>query len=144
PLWTMRAAYHWEQEFPAGRALEVEHRYKPVVGESAFGRYLLADTEDGRKWRADFCVDGPRAAALAARLALAPPDNPYRPMRTIEYVLTTARNWRGPIGSFTLTLDPGSPEAILVGCAAGLPGGPRRFAARDFVPARELVLAIVD
>ncbi|MGE0714789.1 MAG: DUF4424 family protein [Alphaproteobacteria bacterium] len=144
PLWTMRAAFHWEQEFPADRPLAVEHRYRPVVGESSFGQYLLADTDEARQWRADFCVDERARAALAARLALARPDDPYRPMRTIAYVLTTARNWAGPIGLFHLALDKGPADSVMVTCAAGLAGPGPVWEVRDFVPARELTVAIVD
>lgn len=105
----MRAAYHWRQAFPPGQPVEVEHRYRPVVGESWFGQYLLADSEEGRKWRADHCVDDRAVALLRAKLALATAMEPYRRMRTVEYVLTTARNWQGPIGRFRLTVDAGSP-----------------------------------
>ncbi|BBK30765.1 uncharacterized protein DUF4424 [Stella humosa] len=137
PLWTMRAAYHWRQAFPPGQPVEVEHRYRPVVGESWFGQYLLADSEEGRKWRADHCVDDRAVALLRAKLALATAMEPYRRMRTVEYVLTTARNWQGPIGRFRLTVDAGSPDAVMATCLPGLE-------ATDYVPDRELSVAIVE
>lgn len=144
PLWTMRAAYHWEQQFLPDRAVMVEHRYKPVVGDSSFGAYLLADTDEARRWRAEHCVDAAAAARLAERLKRASADHPYRAMRSIRYVLTTARNWHGPIGRFRMTLDAGSADGIMVTCAAGLAGGPRAFEATGFVPDRELAVAIVE
>ena len=140
PLWTMRAAYHWEQEFPPGRAVEVEHRYRPVVGEGWFGEYLLADTEEGRRWRADHCVDAAAIERLRAKLALTTPMDPYRRMRSLEYVLTTARNWQGPIGTFRLRIDPGTAAAVMVTCGGGAAAGETR----DFVPDRELLVAIVE
>jgi hypothetical protein len=36
PYWQSRIQYYWTQRFPAGRAVEVAHSYRPVVG----GGYL--------------------------------------------------------------------------------------------------------
>lgn len=35
PTWALKTTYHWEQVFPAGGGVKVEHRYKPSVGISA-------------------------------------------------------------------------------------------------------------
>lgn len=137
PLWTMRAAYHWEQLFPAGAALAVEHRYRPVVGHGWFGQYLLADSDEGRTWRADHCVDDAALARLRAKMALTTAMDPYRPMRTIAYVLTTAANWQGPIGRFRLTVAADKADAVVVGCMLDVD-------ATDFRPDRELSVAIVE
>ncbi|MGE0725135.1 MAG: DUF4424 family protein [Alphaproteobacteria bacterium] len=147
PLWIMRAQYHWRQTFPAGRPLAVEHRYRPVVGDSAIGTYLLNESDEAQAWRARFCVDAATRETLRRMVAAAPADNPYRRLRTIAYVLTTARNWQGPIGRFRLTLDRERPEAILVTCFPGLaPDGPTGHSVerRDFLPDAELEVAIID
>ncbi|PON10574.1 hypothetical protein C2W62_49355, partial [Candidatus Entotheonella serta] len=36
PQWSMRETYHWQQKFPAGKAVKVEHHYKHVSGMSVF------------------------------------------------------------------------------------------------------------
>ncbi|WP_374446692.1 DUF4424 family protein [Stella sp.] len=137
PLWTMRAAYHWEQVFPAGRPLAVEHRYRPVVGQGWFGQYLLADTEEGRAWRQDHCVGPGDLARLRAKMALTTAMDPYRPMRSIAYVLTTAANWQGPIGRFRLRVESDRPDSVVLGCMLDIE-------AADFRPERELAVALVD
>lgn len=137
PLWTMRAAYHWQQVFPAGRELAVEHRYRPVVGQGWFGQYLLADTDEGRDWRALHCVDAGALARLGDKMALTTAMDPYRPMRTIAYVLTTAANWQGPIGHFRLRVASDRPDSVVVGCLLEVD-------ATDFRPDRELSVAIID
>lgn len=137
PLWTMRAAYHWEQVFPAGRDLAVEHRYRPVVGQGWFGQYLLAETDEGREWRARHCVDPDALARLRAKMALTTAMDPYRPMRSIAYVLTTAANWQGPIGRFRLKVESDRPDSVVVGCLLDVE-------AAEFRPDRDLAVAIVD
>ena len=147
PLWTMRAAYHWPQVFPGRRSLDVEHRYRPVVGEGAIGHYLLNDSDEAKAWRARFCVDAATLAALRRKVAAAPADSPYRRMRTVGYILRTARNWQGPIGTFRMVLDRERPESILVTCFRGLSAeGPTRLAStrRHYLPDRDLEFAIID
>ena len=34
PVWTVRESWYWDQNFPAGRDLRVEHDYKPGTGDS--------------------------------------------------------------------------------------------------------------
>jgi hypothetical protein len=34
PNWIVKAAYHWEQVFPAGRDLRITHYYRPLLGGS--------------------------------------------------------------------------------------------------------------
>ena len=31
PTWTAKTTYYWQQLFPAGRQISIEHRYKPTV-----------------------------------------------------------------------------------------------------------------
>ena len=63
----------------------------------------------------------------------------------LDYILTTARNWRGPIGRFHLTIDKGDPKGILSLCWNGLKKtGPTVFESTltDFVPDRDIKLVI--
>ena len=34
PSWTFKSTFFWDQTFPAGRQIVVEHRYKPSLGET--------------------------------------------------------------------------------------------------------------
>ena len=44
PNWTLEATFHWDQTFPAGKTIVVEHRYKPIVGGvSSFDASQIGD-----------------------------------------------------------------------------------------------------
>jgi len=71
---------------------------------------------------------------------------PYGPTE-LEYILTTARNWRGPIGRFHLTLDKGKPDNLLSLCWNGLTKtSPTTFEATitNFVPDHDIRLLVLD
>jgi hypothetical protein len=158
--WTTRITFHWMQTFAPGVTV-VEHRYKPIVGF----RFIRLEPDgavtgsgDGDPGRA-FCIKGAAQAALAAQRQKAGPDGGYLSGFTLGYVLRTARNWRGPIGTFHLTVqggplglegttDPKQTKAISF--CADIPvqqTGPIRFEAttKDYVPTQDLrVLFIAE
>lgn len=140
--WRLEQAFYWEQTFPPGKEVVVEHRYKPVVGYSFFGDYVLTDTG----YRAKYCMDDAFVKAAKARLAaIAKTDVPYLDERRISYILTTANNWSGPIGKFRLVVDKGMPEALVSFCGTGLKKiSPTQFemTATDFTPERELEILL--
>jgi hypothetical protein len=140
--WRLEQTYYWEQTFPPGRDVVVEHTYRPVVGFGFFGDYVLADDD----YRAKYCIDDDFARAARARLAaIAGSMNPYLDERRISYILTTALNWAGPIGEFRLLVDKGDADALVSFCGAGVRKiGPTQFdmTAKDFAPLRELEILI--
>lgn len=142
PVWKTETAFYWEQTFPSGRDVVVEHRYQPVVGYGFFGEFAFEDPE----YRERYCMDDDfvRAArALLARNEAFPNLNERR----IEYVLTTARNWASPIREFRLTVDKGSPDALVSFCGNGVTRvGETTFedTETDFVPDRELNVLILS
>ena len=155
PKWTLRTKYYWRQSFPAGREVKVHHEYKPFVGtalvgkpsdvngKSYFGRYLGAVGAVSDR----YCIDdSTRRALVKADKAVKSPWAGYV-VSEIEYVLTTANNWRGPIGRFTLVLDKGAPDNILSLCFDGAlkKTGPTSFEGTlaDFRPKRDLNLLIL-
>lgn len=146
PQWTVQTAFYWTQVFPAGATVTVEHRYRPVVGTSFFSDYSLDDTP----WLNQYCVDAPTLQGLRDRLAdraKIDPNNVLLFAYGIGYVLTTANNWAGPIGEFRLTIDKGSPDAIVSLCISGIrKTGPTTFVAeyKDFVPTEDLQIVIVE
>src|SRR5262249_2158635 len=64
PTWTVKTKFYWNQVFPAGKTVVVEHRYQPVTGQSQFGSSDLTDRERAGFNKKTFCLD----AAAAARI----------------------------------------------------------------------------
>lgn len=153
PQWVLRNRYYWRQSFPVGTELRVRHAYRPFVGRALLGRPSTLDARRvvGRHVGepaaiADrYCLDAPTRRALAAVERRNPADPMPFDAAEIEYILTTARNWRGPIGRFRLTLDKGDPENILSLCWNGLKKtGPTTFeaVATDFVPDNDIRMLV--
>jgi hypothetical protein len=142
PAWRLDQTYYWEQTFPPGKEIVIEHAYKPVVGFSFFGDYVLNDPG----YREKYCIDDSFTKAAKAKLAaIANAENPYLDEKRISYILTTANNWASPIRSFHLVIDKGSPDAIVSFCGTGVQKiGPTTFEvnATDYVPEKELKILI--
>jgi Domain of unknown function (DUF4424) len=140
--WKLETTFYWEQTFPPGREVVVEHSYKPVVGFSFFGDYVLDDPG----YRAKYCIDDDFDRAARKKLdAVAGTNFPYLQEKRISYILTTANNWSGPIGTFRLTVDKGDPQALVSFCGTGVTKvSPTRFemTATDFVPEKDLEILI--
>lgn len=158
PQWQLRTRYFWTQTFPPGRDVHVRHAYRTFLGSALIddvtridGRKVVgrhvgpADTKADGVAGDRYCLDGAaRRTLAAARAKHPPPAMPYG-VAEIEYILTTARNWRGPIGRFHLTIDKGSPNNILSLCWNGLSRtGPTTFESTitGFVPDRDINLLV--
>ncbi|MCI3131445.1 DUF4424 domain-containing protein [Phenylobacterium aquaticum] len=148
PLWTLKTAYHWEQTFPAGRDLVVDHRYKPATGGSVgtlVGSARYAADAEGRAEIAKYCMD---RGFLAAATRTRKPGQDFAPLseQRIAYVLKTGANWAGPIGDFSLTVDKGAAANLVSFCAEGVRKfGPTLFQVKktNFTPARDLDILIL-
>ncbi len=120
PRWTLQTTYYWEQTFPAGKEIAVEHRYKPSIGRSA--QTMLGDPEamkEGwfRNYANKYCIDEEftaeaERARKAARMKYGAPFSEER----ISYRLTTGSNWARPIGRFRLVVDKGDPASLVSFC----------------------------
>lgn len=117
PLWTLSTTYYWEQVFPAGATVAIDHRYTPSVGGSAqtFVGADFADQPSMDGYRRRFCMDAAfeRAARRAQDRAKS---GTVLTESRLEYVLATGANWAGPIGQFRLTVDKGAPENLVSFC----------------------------
>jgi hypothetical protein len=151
PTWTLRTKYFWKQTFPAHGETRIRHTYKPFIGRmvglksadisgrSAVGRLVGED----RSGQDRYCLDAATRQALERvekREAVL-----FSPME-LEYILTTARNWRGPIGQFHLVIDKGNAENIASLCWDGLrKTGPTSFESSitNFVPQTDIRLLIL-
>lgn len=157
--WAVRITFHWMQTFAPGVTV-VEHSYRPVLGS----RFIVIegngriDGSGGENPVRAFCIDAATDQAIRAadkRLKDAKrPAGTEAPLLmgyTLGYILQTARNWRGPIGTFHLTLQ-GGPivtgdktvgEVRITTLCTDLPlrrTGPQHFEAtvRDYVPKEDL------
>jgi hypothetical protein len=153
PLWTVKNTYHWQQTFPADRPLKVEHTYKPITGGSMIPAYAFFENpaafRDG-EWFKSVCVDQPTYNAISARLKALQKKKGQGAIVlawTVDYVLTTGRNWKGPIGTFKLTVDKGRKDNVISFCMDGVrKTGPTTFVVErtNFEPEKDLSVLIVE
>jgi hypothetical protein len=144
PMWQTRIQYYWKQHFPAGRTVVVRHSYRPVVG----GSYLVASMDGASNIR-PYCGGSQglgNIAALKKRYQPKSQDDIVLWEDRIDYILTTANNWSGPIRKFHLAVTTDSPEDLMFTCMPGLkPTSPTRYEMErtDFHPDQELKLLIL-
>jgi hypothetical protein len=150
PAWTVRETWHWQQVFPAGRDLRIEHEYAPGTGGSvdvALARADYRNSAEGRREQAEYCTDRAFLSALDRASREAPRRGGSITERRVRYILTTGGNWRSPIGDFRLVVDKGRPENLVSFCGSGLRRiSPTRFEMRrsNWRPDRDLAVLIVE
>lgn len=152
PAWTLKTTYYFEQTFPAGRDVTIEHRYTPSVGASAgtsVGQTYI-DQATNREVPSDaiakYCVDSGMLAAVARAQTAAKQDFPPFTEERIAYVLKTGANWAAPIGDFRLVIDKGAAHNLLSLCAEGVKKiSPTQFEIRrtNYSPAHDLDILIL-
>jgi hypothetical protein len=149
PMWTLRDTWFWQQNFPAGRDLVVDHRYRPGAGSSAGTPLAFHDyrnSADGRAEAALYCADADFLASLD-RWSHAGGEGAEFGDYRVDYILTTGGNWRSPIGDFRLVVDKGDPRNLLSFCETGVRRiSPTQFEVRhhNWRPTRDLHLLIVQ
>jgi len=150
PAWVLKTTFHWEQIFPVGRELAVEHRYKPAVGstvETIVGGpgWTGPDNHWAREMQRKYCIDEAFVAAVIhGRKAMN--GSGWYQERRIAYVLKTGANWARPIGDFRLVVDKGAPENLVSFCAKGVKKfSPTQFEVRatDFTPTQDLDILVL-
>ena len=151
PIWTVKEMWHWDQVFPAGRDLVVEHQYTPGIGTSVGSSLAFPEMRsdpDVQAYMRRYCVDRAFMAAVDRMSAGGTPDRPILlGERTIGYILTTGAGWRSPIRDFRLVVDKGRPENIVSFCGTGVRRiGPTRFEMRrrNWRPDRDLAVLILE
>ena len=135
PAWQMRATFHWQQLFPAGRELRISHRYAPVLG----GTFMTPEQFNApEEWMEDYCPD---AAFLTGAARVTGETNDYGMARWMSYILHTGANWNGPIERFSLTVAKPGINTVVSFCGQGVTKiSPTEFRmeARDFKPRDDL------
>ncbi|MFG6466021.1 DUF4424 family protein [Roseateles sp. BYS87W] len=158
--WTIQETLYWQQVFPARQPLRVTHEYAAKAGAHQLSgirrpevrQAIAADDELAQH----ACLDESLLAA-AARIAMKGVDKDDDPnkhgsididIRSVEYVLGTGRNWKGPIVDFELVITKERPEQLISLCFPGkaVRNGPRQisFKHRDFVPQDSLLVYFID
>lgn len=148
PHWETQITFYWLQTFPAGRTTEVTHRYHPVPRHFFFSASDLASPDMRKKYCFDQAfIDAARAALERVAKGQEEGSSPILGGRELKYVLTTAGNWLGPIGTFRLTVEKPSRQALVSLCASGIRRtSPTTFelSADNYSPDSDLNLLFVE
>lgn len=123
--WTMRMQYSWTQPIAAHQAIELTQVYSPVTGGGSF-----TPTSDASIYSGSYCGDSESmnvimAARSAAAGATDKDDKAKGPTilfyeQAIDFLLTSATKWNGPIGTFHLSVLKNDRTDLLMSCATGL------------------------
>ena len=106
--WQKQLSYSWQQTFPAGKTVSVRHTYVPTAMTTNVGTpFSKCIDRESQKYQ-DF-VFIPENQRKYSWQHLDAQDY-------VEYILTTANNWQGPIENFNLLVE--SPLKS-VGCFDG-------------------------
>ena len=150
PLWTVKDKYWWNQRFPAGQDLIVDHRYVPGAGgsvESTIGFKQFRNTADTKQDVRRYCMNAEFIAAVDRLSRKDQTEGPGMPDKRVDYVLTTGANWRSPIGSFRLVIDKGKPGNLVSFCETGVKKiGPTQYEVRrtNWRPTSDLHVLIIE
>lgn len=134
--------YYWEQTFPPGEPLVVEHSYIPGAGGSV-EMPSPGDPEFEKGYGTPYCIEKDLRSWLIVSQRRERPALPT----TVSYVLKTGGNWKGPIGDFHLVIDKGKPPRRVSVCLDGLQKtSPTRFEWRrkDFLPTSDLDVLFLE
>jgi hypothetical protein len=148
PMWTVKETWYWDQVFPAGRNLVVEHDYRPGAGgthTTGLGSPTIRESDYGRAAIARYCIDADFLAA-AQRIVRRDGDA-YFGEQNISYILTTGAGWRSPIGTFRLVVDKERPQNLVSFCGENVRRiSPTRFemVRRNWRPTRDLHVLILQ
>jgi hypothetical protein len=156
--WKVAETAFWQQTFPAGKEVVVEHSYRPAVGylysapyQKGFG-YVHDLPSAQREGKTDnVCLDDVTKWGIEKQIKAQVAQDPelvYVFLHDVEYILATGRNWKGPMGKFTLRIKKQAPDQIVSLC---FPGKPKKvsptvyeFVEKDFVPPDKLVVYFYD
>ncbi len=120
--WTLKTTYYWQQTFPAGRTIVIDHHYTPATGSTAGTSWGSADFAKDPGYaaaRAKYCVDDDFIASVR-RTIPAGQDFSSDQEERIDYILTSGANWAAPIGQFRMVIDKGDPARLVSFCGTGV------------------------
>ena len=148
PLWTLSTDFYWEQSFPAGKTVTIEHDYTPSVGSTA-GISFGSPESRKEQWFKDYvnkyCIDSNFLAAVDK--SHTPDGGDTLTENRIDFVLKTGSNWEASIHNFHVTIDKGSPKNVVSFCGEDVKKtGPTTFEMTkvDFEPDQDLAILILS
>lgn len=153
PPWNVAVTMVWKQTFPAGKEIVVEHSYAPIVG-AAYTVPFGASGFSKSPWIPlptrnidEACLNKMTRRSIERQVrayAKRNPEQVFVTLHHVEYILGTGRNWKGPIGEFSLKIRKEAPDQITSLCFAGKPEkiSPTidQFKQKDFLPPERLVV----
>jgi len=151
--WLVKTAVVRQQVFPAGKLINVEHRYTPSVGVT-FDSVLRKSIRESKgmerefqRYRTDYCVPDDLLRGLDKITGTVDANIAKLMERRISYVLKTGANWAGPIKDFRLVVDKGKPDTMTAFCADNVKRiSPTAFEVRmqNFTPERDLKILFIS
>lgn len=112
PTWAVEVSYLWQMTLSARSMVRVEHQYAPFASGGSAG-YL-----NEQVLRKEFCADDSFIDAWKKLPASGPYSSSETPVGgvIVQYVLTSANTWSGPIQDFTLRLLKDAPDELIAAC----------------------------
>jgi hypothetical protein len=150
--WVVKTSAVRQQTFPPGRAVEVEHRYRPSVGISTDTelrrgiRRNPAMAQELDRYRQDYCVSEALLADVDRLAGTGQAKKARLQERRLAYVLRTGANWAGPIKTFRLIVDKGRPDRLVSLCAPDAKPASAttvEVTRSDFKPDKDLKILII-
>jgi hypothetical protein len=158
PNWELFTCYTRKQLFPAHSVTTVEHKYKPVTSFAVLSKdYIDRDT---------YSIDDKTYQGILAkikyntdRIAKAHDIKDFEKRsyvygmlhlyhsEKINYIITSANSWNGPIKSFDLILDKGSSDNIIsanISPLEKISPNQFRFHKTNFLPSKDLKVLIIE
>ncbi|MBG3850446.1 DUF4424 domain-containing protein [Xanthomonas sp. WHRI 8391] len=138
PRFTLSEYFVWQQLFPARRSVQIRHAYAPSVstGVPQSSAFLL------ESYAKDTCIDPATRTSMQRREG-----EHGLGWANLRYVLTTGKNWNGPIKDFQLTIRKQAASDMLSLCFDGalkkIDPLTFQFKQTNFVPMRDLNLLFV-
>ncbi len=111
----VKVTHHWQQVFPAGKTLSIQHEYVPASGGESV---LYFEPPVRQTLIKDYCIEPPLVKWIEK-------NNHYETGKYIspvyvDYILTTGANWKDSIKKFRLTLQKLNPEDKISFCGTGV------------------------
>lgn len=143
PRWSIEHSFYWTQRFPAGKPVVIEHHYRPALGG---GSLSVNDLQANAPERRRYCMDSTTVTPLISEN---PENGSIMGVGYLSYILTTANNWKGPIGRFHLVIDKPNVNDLVSLCwpdSELRKTSPTRFETEitNFRPTRELEIVFFD
>lgn len=138
-LYIVKTQFYWQQTFPKKSRTKIHHEYIPMTGSYYGPNFPNKKEELERIDEEGFC--GTKSDFLSQKSI---PKESCKSHNDIEYILTTATTWKGPIKKFTLEL---SDMKFLFTCFEKIKRtGPStwKFSAENYVPKSDLKIAFCN